>query len=157
MPRQTVSDEELMQAIAAGDEAFAELVQRHRPRVYRLVRAYVRDPEHAEDLAQEVFCRVSRHAGNYVPQGSFVPWLRRIAINLAKNFLRRQRQTMVVPLSELEEEPPQENGRCFDPAALFHSHVVREEVRALLQALPEEQRLVLVMRYFGGMTVAEIA
>ncbi len=155
MPKQIARDDELMQAVAAGNKAFAELQRRHRGRVFRLIRAFVHDDQHTEDLTQEVFCRLYNQAGNYGVSGHFIPWLKRMAINLAKNFLRRQRQSALMPLDECETQLSQDER--FDPARALQSELLREEVRTALQSLPEEQRLVLVMRYFGGMSVPEIA
>jgi RNA polymerase sigma-70 factor (ECF subfamily) len=177
-----VTDAQLMHTVAAAaaadadradrataDQAFTELVRRHRPRVQRLVNAYVRNTEQAEDLTQEVFCRLYQHAGSYVHQGCFVAWLRRIAMNLAKNFLRRQRQTTWVPLTELSESEERMalgygdrhtnigGDRRFDPVAALESSVLKEEVRTALWTLPDEQRQALVLRYFAGLSVAEIA
>ncbi len=60
-----------------------------------------------------------------------------------------------MPLQELETEPEQQP--IFDPAAALMSEALREDVRTAIQALPEEQRLALVMRYFGDMSVPDIA
>jgi RNA polymerase sigma-70 factor (ECF subfamily) len=156
MPRQFASDDELMQAAARGEEeAFAALVHRHRGWVQRLMRAIVQDEEQAEDLTQEAFCRVYRHLDDYEPQGSFVAWLKRIAANRAKDFLRKRRKETLVPLCEVEQTLAA--GSYGDPMAALASGLVNEEVRAAIQALPDDQRLPVVMHYFGQMGVSEIA
>lgn len=96
MPRHVASDDELMQAAARGDEAaFSELMQRHRSWVWSLVRAFVRDDDQADDLTQETFCRVHQHARSYAVQGNFVAWLKRIAVNLAKDSLRKRKHRII--------------------------------------------------------------
>src|SRR5437016_4958520 len=104
MGQGVASDDDLMCAAAGGDEeAFAELVRRHRSWVRALLLAVVRNPDPAEDLTQEAFCRVYRNLEEYEPQGRFVAWLKRIALNQAKDFLRRERKAAAMPLGELEE------------------------------------------------------
>jgi RNA polymerase sigma-70 factor (ECF subfamily) len=156
MPPRAASDDELVQAAAGGDDAaFSELMRRHRQWVCALMRAFVHDPEQAEDLAQEAFCRVYRYAGDYTAQGSFMPWLKRIAVNLAKDELRKQRKASMVSLTEIEETLV--TDKRSDPMAALASGVMREELRAAIQSLPDEQRLALVMHYFGDMTLPDIA
>jgi RNA polymerase sigma-70 factor, ECF subfamily len=156
MAPRAASDDELVQAAAGGDDAaFSELMQRHRPWVCALMRAFVHDPEQAEDLAQEAFCKVYRYAGDYTAQGSFIPWLKRIAANLARDELRKQRKAKMVPLTEIEETLV--TDKRSDPMAALASGFMREELRAAIQSLPDEQRLALVMHYFGDMTLPDIA
>jgi RNA polymerase sigma-70 factor, ECF subfamily len=156
MPPRAASDDELVQAAAGGDDAaFSELMRRHRQWVCVLMRAFVHDPEQAEDLAQEAFCRVYRHAGDYTAQGSFIPWLKRIAVNLAKDELRKQRKASLVSLTEIEETLV--SDKQSDPMAALASGVMREELREAIQRLPDEQRLALVMHYFGDMSLPDIA
>jgi RNA polymerase sigma-70 factor, ECF subfamily len=156
MLQRAASDDDLVQAAAGGDDAaFSELMRRHRQWVCALMRAFVHDPEQAEDLAQEAFCRVYRYAGDYTAQGSFVPWLKRIAANLAKDELRKQRKATLVSLTEIEETLV--SDKRSDPMAALASGVMREELRAAIQRLPDEQRLALVMHYFGDMSLPDIA
>lgn len=156
MTRRTHSDDDLMQAARGGEpEAFAELVHRHRSWVRWLMLAFVRDEDQAEDLTQEAFCRVYQHAGEYRPQGNFPAWMKRIAINLARDHLRRQRRATVISLSGIEDTL--EEVQPFDPAEALSSEVLRGEMREAIQALPDEQRLALVMHYFGDMSLQDIA
>jgi RNA polymerase sigma-70 factor (ECF subfamily) len=149
-------DDELMQATAGGDEdAFAELMRRHHGWVRSLVFSFVRDQEQADDLAQETFCRAYQHAGQYHAQGQFVAWLKRITANLAKDALRRRKQVTMMPLHEVEETLVEDSR--FDPAAALAAALTRDEMRAAIQTLPEEQRLALVMHYFGDMSLQDIA
>jgi RNA polymerase sigma-70 factor (ECF subfamily) len=154
MRKRIATDDELMQDTSEGDEtAFAELVRRHRDWVSALAFAFMRDSDQAEDVTQEAFCRVHQRAGDYTPQGSFVAWLKRITVNLAKDFLRKQRQAALVPLREEEVSIVVP----FDPTAALLAEGLREDVRAAIQSLPDPLRLALVMRYFGDMSVPDIA
>ena len=149
------TDDDLMGAIAAGDAvALAELMRRHRGWVGNLLYAFTRHEEQAEDLTQEVFCRVMRHAGDYVGQGQFTAWLKRIAVNLGRNHLARRRNA-TVSLSECEEVLAAD--RRTDPMALAMDAVLHTAIRQAIQSLPDDQKRPLILRYFAGMTVPQIA
>jgi RNA polymerase sigma-70 factor (ECF subfamily) len=149
-------DDDLVRAARNGEEgAFAELLRRHRDWVCRLMRAVVQDPEQAEDLTQEAFFRVYRHLGAYSCQGSFVPWLKRIAVNLARNCLReRRRDAVLAERLHAEESRP---DPLADPENVLASRLLRQEVRAAIDRLPDDQRRALVLHYFTGLSVPEIA
>ena len=85
------SDQELLALAAAGGEAaFAELVRRHQDKVLGLAYRYSRDRQDAEELAQEVFLKVWRHAGSFRGESLFSTWLYRLAVNTCLNFRQRQ-------------------------------------------------------------------
>lgn len=156
MRTRSADDDELMTAISEGDEtAFAELMQRHRRWVRGLVCAFVRDSQQAEDVTQEVFARVHLSAGNYTRQGSFIAWLKRVAVNRAKDHLRRNRQAELT--AEREREFVQETDVAFDPSEALLSNALKDDLRAAIQTLPDEQRMTLIMRFFGDMSVQDIA
>jgi RNA polymerase sigma-70 factor, ECF subfamily len=149
------SDDNLVQAAREGDEdAFALLMERHREWVRRLINAVVRDAEQAEDLTQEAFCRVHRNLGGYTEQERFVPYLKRIAVNLARNFLRDQKRRAALT-EHLRREPPL--GLIIDPLAMLDLRAMRAELRDALDRLGPEQRQALLLHYFSGLSVEEIA
>ena len=153
------SDDALVRIARDGDEtAFARLQAIHRPWVVRLIGSVVRDADLAEDLTQEAFCRVYRHRDGYDARGQFVPWLKRIALNLARNALRdgaRDRER--VASAGREAAPTGAASATADPAAALESRLLRQEVRAALGALPREQREAALLHYFAGSSVREIA
>ena len=153
---QRASDDELIQAIGNGDRsAFAQLVQCHRPWVWHLITAIVHDHAYAEDITQEVFYQVYQHLDGYLPQGKFVAWLKRIAVNRARNFLRDHGREIAAGAHILPA--PTAGDKDLDPQVVLMSHLLRQEVRAALEALNEEQRHVLVRHYFGGQSIQAIA
>lgn len=158
MPPAETNDDSLMQAAATGDRAaFALLVRRHRGWVLTLVRAIVRDADQAEDLTQDVFCRLYARCGQYGAHGQFVAYLKRIAVNAARDFLRGARSRPVrVSLHDLAETaaPP---GAGFDPAFVFASRALQQNVRTAILRLNDEQQAVVLLFYFGGLSVEEIA
>jgi RNA polymerase sigma-70 factor (ECF subfamily) len=156
MPERAASDDELLRAVSEGNEAaFAELMRRHRTWVRSFITAIVREQELAEDLTQEAFGRVYRSAGSYADEGRFKPWLKRIAVNMAKDALRSRKRAILVPIEEAANLP--ETDHRADPLAVLSSSILREELRTALATLSDEQRLVLTMYYFEGMSLQEVA
>jgi RNA polymerase sigma-70 factor (ECF subfamily) len=156
--RSGCGDDELAVAARSGDEsAFALLLHRHREWVYRVAYAVVGDAESADDATQEVFVRLYRHLADYEPRGRFVPWLKNIAINTARNALRNDR-----PRRDRVSCRPLHDGfegvsAGSDPEAVLTSRLLREEVRTALQGLPAEQRQAVLLYYFSGQGVEDIA
>mgnify|MGYP000876312601 CR=1 FL=1 len=101
--------------------------------------AVVRDAEQAEDLTQEVFCRVLRHLDDYMGRGQFFAYLRRITLNLARNAVRdRVRQAALLHAYGRDLTPRPDP--LADPVTVLDSHLLSEEVRAALKCLTAEQR-----------------
>jgi RNA polymerase sigma-70 factor (ECF subfamily) len=150
-----LTDESLLAGLASGDpEQAAAFVRRFQGRVYGLALAVLHDPAAAEEVAQETFLRVWRHADAYDPRrGRVATWLLTITRNLASDVLRLRRSDPVDPedLVGLADPNP-------DPGP-EEKLVAEESRRALLRAmsdLPEDQRRALVMAAFQGRTAREI-
>ena len=149
-------DDCLMRALAAGDKAaFALLLRRHRSWVCALLRAVVRDEEQAEDLTQDVFCRLYERRDEYRPEGRFVAWLKQVAVNVARDFLRARKRAGCASLDSLMEIAAPEEW--FDPATIFASRMLQQDVRAAIERLNDEHQAVVLLHYFGGLPVEEIA
>lgn len=152
-------DDHLMRALAAGDRAaFALLLRRHRSWVCNLLRGFVHDPEQAEDLTQDVFCRLYERCGEYRPQGGrFVAWLKQMAINVARDFLRARKRHggSGASLDDLQETAAPDHR--FEPATVFASRMLQHSVRTAIERLNPEQQSVVLLHYFGGLPVEEIA
>src|ERR1051326_8836414 len=147
-----MTDEALVQQFQAGaEEAFDELVERHRRRVYGLACRLV-GPREAEDLAQEVFLAAYRSLGSFRGESTFATWLYRVGIHLCSHHLRRRR----LETTELEEEEP-DGRRDRDPEQSALRGELRDRVRAAIDALPYKLRLVIVLRDLQGLSYEEIA
>ncbi|HWB75174.1 MAG TPA: sigma-70 family RNA polymerase sigma factor [Nannocystaceae bacterium] len=146
------SDAELVTRIGAGDaEAFALLMRRHARRLFRCVRAVVRDDAEAEDACQEAWLRAYRHLRDLQDGAMFGRWLVRIAMRGA--LARSQETRGVVSLDELDQAPANDEGpesRCDD------RRLARRVAGAIDQLLPS-YRDVLVMRDVESMTTPEVA
>ncbi|MFO7769217.1 MAG: RNA polymerase sigma factor [bacterium] len=155
----------LVEACRQGDApAFNLLVWRWEKPLYNFVYKYVGHADTAEDLVQETFVRVLKHIGRYTHRGSFSTWLYRIAINLCKDHLKKKRLP-TVSLHDCRTTASGEKVYVKDrvagdgpPAdAAADAEDVGETVRRLLSGLPEEQRVVILMKEYQEMTFREIA
>lgn len=145
-------DEELVRRVGAGDKrAAAELVRRHLPRMVGLARRMLGDKAEAEDVAQEVFLRVWKHAAAWKPgQAKFETWMHRVAMNLCLDRLRRSGRQG----GEVSPETP--DVRASATRAL-DDRQRRDRVREALQELPERQRAALVLCYYQERSNIEAA
>lgn len=148
LPTQTMSDEELMEIFKEGDEkGFVELYGRYNRRVFAYCMKMVRSKEHAEDLFQEVFIRVSRKRMRFTG-GSFASWLFAIARNLCLNALRdKVIKVQIEDVQEMLMTPADEAE--YDPSL--------EILREAVDQLPEDLREPLVLRVYNGFSYQEIA
>jgi RNA polymerase sigma-70 factor (ECF subfamily) len=158
----TRSDVQLMLDVKAGDDAsFDLLLQKYRTPLVNFLYRMVRDAATAEDLAQEVFLRVYRARKQYSPSAKFTTWLFRIATNLALNSVRDNRyKRMQVSLdapAEEDEAPVQLPGREMR----IDEHMVERDraqiIRRAVAALPEKQRVAVLLHKYEEMDYGEIA
>lgn len=145
-------DEDLVQRVGAGDKrAAAELVRRHLPKMVGLARRMLGDAAEAEDVGQEVFLRVWKHAPSWKPgQAKFETWMHRVAMNLCLDRLRRSGRNAG------EVTPETIDGQASATRAL-DDRQRRERVRDALQELPERQRAALVLCYYQDRTNTDAA
>ncbi len=157
------SDAAIMLRAAAGDEAgFSYLAQKyHRPIIHFLFRM-VRNQAIAEELAQEVFLRVYRSRESYRAEAKFTTWLYRIATNLAVNHARDTRHERAARNVYLDA-PDEETGTTPDVAdegLSAEQSLLRAErmkaIRTHVMALPERQRMAVLMHKYQGMDYREI-
>lgn len=152
----TASDEALLAGIATGDEPSARaFVRRYQQRVFGLAVAIVGDRHGAEDVAQDAFLRIWRHAGAFdARRGAVAPWVLTITRNAAVDALRLRRATPADPEALLALAPPSSER---SPTECAERGVDVERVRRALAELPIEQRRAVVLAAFYGQTAAEIA
>lgn len=157
------SDHELVAAIGRRDEqALRLLYRRYGGASYALVIRIVGDEECAEEVVQDVFLRIWRHAASYrADQSSLATWILGIARNLAVDELRRRRvrpvsYETVVPADHesVEQSDPDPLG---DPQAVAEFSDIRGAIRSALDTLPGVQRAAIELAYFGGLSQSEIA
>ncbi len=161
-PARDDTDQDLVALAQGGDErAFANLVQRHEARAFRVARHLVPLDEDARDLVQEAFLRVFRSLDRFDFQYPFATWLHRIVTNLSIDHLRRRR----VPLQSTDFEDDEAGRTTLDlpdpwtppPARRIEAHETAQRVRDCIASLAPHFQSVLVLRELEGLPCTEIA
>jgi RNA polymerase sigma-70 factor (ECF subfamily) len=159
-PHMTWTDEELVAKSIRGDaDSFNELILRWERPIYALAYRTIGREEDARDVCQETFLRAFRALPGFRGQAKFSSWLYRIALNLCRDWIRRERRTPVV-------QPPEdvdllELAAASEPSESIEDLVARQDLSRLVERamalLPEEQRTAIVLKEFHGLTFQEIA
>jgi RNA polymerase sigma-70 factor (ECF subfamily) len=153
-------DVRLMSRVSAGDmAAFEALVERHQTLVAGTVGRMLGHNSDVEDVAQQVFVRVWKSAGRYVPRAKFTTWLLKITRNLVFNELRRRKRH---PMTSLQNEPDGDemqlkDERATGPDAALLETELQGAIESAIAALPETQRMAVVLRRYEELSYEEIA
>src|SRR5690242_20038109 len=153
-------DVRLMRLVAEGDmAAFESLVERHQSLVAGTVARMLGSNSDVEDIAQQVFIRVWKSAGRYVPRAKFTTWLLKITRNLVFNELRRAKRHAHTPIQadpSAEEIPLKEETHPSPDASLLEKEL-QSAIEEAITALPESQRMALILRRYDDLSYEEIA
>lgn len=156
-----ISDYELIKRFIKGEQScFEEIIHRHKNKVYSYISLYIRDQALAEDIFQDTFLKViqSVKAGKYYDNGKFLSWVMRIAHNLIIDHFRRLKQMNTTSSDNYESD-------LFNSKKLAEANVeetmvavqIRKDVRKLISQLPDDQREVVILRHYAGLSFKEIA
>ena len=152
-------DIRLMSLVARGDTAaFETLIERHQTLVLGTVARMLGSNSDVEDLAQQVFLRVWRSAGRYVPRAKFTTWLLKITRNLVFNEMRRTKRHAHVPIQpEAQgEEIPLKDESVQSPAESLLEKELQQAIEDAIIELPATQRMALILRRYEGRSYEEI-
>ncbi len=156
-----LADDQLVAAYANGNnEAFDTLLNRHKDRVFSYILHIVKDREQAEDIFQETFVKaiMTIKQGRYTDSGKFSAWISRIAHNLIIDFYRQEKAENTVSTdSDVTDMLNRRDLAEENIEDRLVSEQIQEDVRRIIDALPESQREVLMMRYYRDMSFKEIA
>ena len=161
MNAQVLSDQVLLNHYLSGDRsAISQLIERHSRRVKDYIHMMVKDRDVADDIFQETFIKAVRviDEGRYTDNGKFLSWILRIAHNQVIDHFRAQRQNKSVSESEAGYDvlgTLKLAERTVEDAMVCEQ--IERDVRALVELLPAEQREVVMMRYFSGLSFKDIA
>lgn len=156
-----ITDDVLVQSYANGNnEAFDILLARHQSRLLNYITQLIGSRQQAEDVFQETFVKaiMTIRQGNYTESGKFGAWLARIARNLVIDQFRQEKAEPT--LSTDDDGVDILNRKELSELTVEDGMVelqIRDDVRRLVRELPEQQREVLVMRYYQGLSFKEIA
>jgi len=154
-PGGNASDARLVEDVLHGDHsAFEVLVNRYENRLTSVLLRFVRDRELARDLVQETFLRVYERLDQFDPARRFGPWLFRIGVNLALDYLRKRRRRLWPSLFSQGRHERGPDPAVPDPRANLD---LEQEVRRVLEDIPEKYRTVLVLRDLENFSSSEIA
>ena len=164
MSLQPLADQELINLYLSGNElAFAELLKRHKDRVFRYINSKVRDSDLANDLFQDAFMKVitTMKGGHYNEEGKFLPWIMRISHNLIIDHFRKTNKVRFLS----ESRTINEEFTIFHKLSTDEMNYVEErcetelesQMLGLLDHLPAMQREIVQMRIFQDLSFKEIA
>ncbi len=161
MNTQVVSDQELIRQYLSGEHASLEkLINRHQSRVYAYILMVVKDKHLSDDIFQDTFIKVvnTLRSGSYKEEGKFIQWVMRIAHNLIIDHFRKAKRIPVVD-NKNEDFDIFSNLRLADESIedKMILEQIHEDVRKLIEYLPAEQKEVLMMRHYAGMSFKDIA
>lgn len=157
----SLNDNQLVQQFVNGDsESLETLIVRHKSRVFSYIMLIVKNQEMAEDIFQETFIKVIRSLkrGKYIENGKFVSWVLRIAHNLVIDHFRKEKLSGTISNDSLEVDIF--NSQKFSEDTVEDEMVnaqILKEVKHLVDELPEDQRQVIHMRHYMGLSFKEIA
>ena len=156
-----MTDEELVILYSKGEnQAFDTLLNRYQNRLYSYIYFIVKSTELAEDIFQDAFLKVvqSLNAGRYQESGKFSSWVIRIAHNLIIDYFRRQKNMYCISKDGCDYDLF--NHLKFSESSVESKMVYEQllqDIGALMQQLPDNQREVLEMRHYMGLSFREIA
>ena len=147
----TPSDEDLMLSVRDGDlDAFEQIVVRYQAEAWRVAYRFTGDAAEAEDLAQDAFLKILDAAPRYKPSATFRTYFYRVLTRLCIDHQRKKRPVLADPLPSMPDTTP--------PPSVQADRAERDAlIQAALNSLPADYRMAVVLRYFEGLSGAEMA
>lgn len=142
-----------IQEVLAGDkQAYAQIINKYKNPLYGTILRMTRNPHDAQDLVQEAFIKVYQQLEKYNGTGSFSSWLYRVAINHCMDEFRKKRYQM--KQSEIDEETVVDQNY---PEVVFLKKERSRQLERLIATLPEDERLIILLRYINELSYDEIS
>lgn len=141
-----------IQQVLAGDkQAYAHIINKYKNQLYATILRMTKNPQDAQDLVQDAFIKVYRSLDKYDANGSFSGWLYRVAINNCMDEFRKKRYSMTQ--IEIDEERVVEPNH---PELVFLKKEKSRQLERLIATLPEDERLIILLRYVNEISYEEI-
>lgn len=158
--KKTISDSILVSEYINGKEAaLAILINRHQQRIFSFIYSKVQDKDLTKDIFQDTFIKVIRtlKKGNYNEEGKFLPWVMRIAHNLVIDYFRKNNRIPIFKNTDEFDIFSILNDGSLNAEKQLIQEQIFDDVRELINELPDEQKEVLVMRMYKDMSFREIS
>ena len=156
-----LTDEQLVRAYAKGNnEAFDTLLRRHQDRIFSYILRIIKNEDIANDIFQETFVKAIQtiRLGRYTENGKFPAWISRIAHNLIIDYYRQEKSENLHSADLTDVDILNRKELCEDTIEdIMISNQIRDDVKYLIEELPELQKEVLMMRYYQNLSFKEIA
>jgi RNA polymerase sigma-70 factor (ECF subfamily) len=159
-----MDERELIARMKAGDfDAFSELVDAHKNKIYVLIHRLVGNKENAEDIIQETFLKAIDNISQFRGDSSFGTWLYSIALNLSRAHFAKQKQMDLLPIEDylpLSGDAHEGHSQLLDwqdPHKVLEIKEIRETVNRALAELPLKYREAFLLRYYNELSVKEVA
>ncbi|MDE6115588.1 sigma-70 family RNA polymerase sigma factor [Barnesiella sp. WM24] len=156
-----LTDEQLVRAYVDGNNtAFDTLLRRHQSKLFSYILKIVKNRDIADDIFQETFVKIimTLKQGRYAESGKFGAWLTRIAHNLIIDHFRQEKSENSISTDDDDVNLLNRRDLCDENIEdIMVNDQIRTDVRRIIEALPESQREVLMMRYYSDMSFKEIA
>ena len=155
------TDYELIQKFVSGEQScFEEIIHRHKNKVFAYISMYIRDQALVEDIFQDTFLKViqSVKSGRYYDNGKFLSWVMRIAHNLIIDHFRRNKQMNMMSNDDYESDIF--NSKKFSDPNIEETIIrrqIKRDVRMIIGRLPDDQKEVVILRHYAGLSFKEIA
>ncbi len=161
MKMEARDERELIREFLDGNPSGLQaLIERHQTRVYSYIFVMVKDKQLADDLFQDTFVKVinTLKSGSYNDEGKFIQWVMRIAHNLVIDHFRRQKKLNLAEVVS-DQYSILDTLKASEPGIeeLLVTEQIHKDIRKLMDYLPEEQKEVLYMRCYAGMSFKDIA
>ena len=157
----TSTDYELIKRFIEGEQScFEEIIHRHKNKVFAYISLYIRDQALVEDIFQDTFLKViqSVKSGKYVDNGKFLSWVMRIAHNLIIDHFRRLKQMNTTSNDDYESDIFNSKKFSDDNVEdIIIKSQIKKDVRMLIGQLPDDQKEVVILRHYAGLSFKEIA
>jgi RNA polymerase sigma-70 factor, ECF subfamily len=154
MAAQTPTDEDLVTATLEGDdEAFAELVRRHKRRVFATAARFARDDHQLDDLCQDIFIRAFRNLAKFRHDAPFEHWLARLTTSACYDFLRKERKRR----AQLSLDAAELETKDFTVEAAIAAGQTRELLEFAMRKLPPQERLIVTLCELEEMSIRDVA
>lgn len=153
-------DEAIVERVRAGDTALYEiLMRRHNQRLYRTIRAVLREDRDVEDVMQQAYLDAYTHLHQFKGDAQFATWLTRIAVNRAIRSGKGARRQLELITADIGNDLVIERAPAagLDPEHTMYGHELKTVLESLLEELPDPFRIVFVLREVEGLSTAETA